>query len=661
MIDQFDASSRRNQSRDTAISFAIATGIALLTLAGLFVFNRTARDATKMASASQQDMLRSDRSKVADSNRPIDSDQRVVATRRTAEKEAANHGKTEPADPSFNPHSFVDASGKAADERSADSGSSTDTSSSSAKPESDERNPRRLLKKVRQQVKKGNSGEAISASNAIASLVEDPAKRSELEARLRDAEAAAGAGQLVDFDSLIQLIEQTISPNSWSSVGGAGTVQSFPGGVYVDTGGLVRARTMPAGSDELTRVRKESKPGSGPIQDSRNGTLRKVSLPRLEREVASRLASGQPLTDEIRYLAGLSEVQYVLVYPEEHDLILVGPAEDWMTDELGRVIGRKSGRPVLQLDDLVVTLRACFSEFSNHGLFGCGIYPRAECIVRVQEFLNRSAVGGPIDPSRRGAWLDELRDNLGPQDIQIFGVHPGSRVAHVLVEADYRMKLIGIGLEAAAVPGIPSYFELLGEPGEERLNRGLDTLRWWFTLSYDTILCSSKRDAFELRGNRVQIQSENELLTATGQRVHTGQSDPINAQFARNFTARFSDLAGQDPNFADLAGIFDLAVVSGLVRGHEINKAIDWPMITFLDPDEYVLPLNPSPHTVESVINHRVYRGRHILAAVSGGVHVNPWRVVSADNLRIDRDGSLDRIRKNDEPVDSDKRNWWWD
>jgi general secretion pathway protein D len=36
-----------------------------------------------------------------------------------------------------------------------------------------------------------------------------------------------GTGQIVDFDSLIQLVEQTISPNSWSSVGGAGTIQPF--------------------------------------------------------------------------------------------------------------------------------------------------------------------------------------------------------------------------------------------------------------------------------------------------------------------------------------------------------------------------------------------------------------------------------------------------
>jgi len=36
-----------------------------------------------------------------------------------------------------------------------------------------------------------------------------------------------GFGQAIDFDSLIQLMQQTIEPNSWSTVGGPGTVEPF--------------------------------------------------------------------------------------------------------------------------------------------------------------------------------------------------------------------------------------------------------------------------------------------------------------------------------------------------------------------------------------------------------------------------------------------------
>src|SRR5205823_4394606 len=151
--------------------------------------------------------------------------------------------------------------------------------------------------------------------------------------------------------------------------------------------------------------------------------------------------------------------------------------------------------------------------------FGCGIYPRTERLQQVQQFLAVSAAAGPISPARRDRWLADLRDQLGEQDIRVFGVPAGCRVSQVMVEADYRMKRVGIGLEDAAVHGIPSYFDLLGTPDEATLARGLSTLRWWFTLGSEPITASADRDAFDLRGPHVRVQSENELITAAGERV----------------------------------------------------------------------------------------------------------------------------------------------
>jgi hypothetical protein len=354
-------------------------------------------------------------------------------------------------------------------------------------------------------------------------------------------------------------------------------------------------------------------------------------------------------------------VQYVFVYPEQGEIVLAGPADAWEKDAQGRTIGRTSRRPVLQLDDLVVALRACFAESENHGLFGCGIYPRPARLQQVQEFLAASAARGPLDPSQRDRWLAELRDQLGAQDIEVFGIPAGSRIAHVMIEADYRMKLIGIGLEPAAVPGIPSYFDLLGNPDRERLTRGLDTLRWWFALKYDAVFTTTEFDAFELRGQRVQVLSENELLTATGHRVHTGWSDPVNEQFAHNFTEQFTALADRDTNFADLANVFDLAVVGALLRGHALPQRAGWAMDCFLDPDEYLAVQFPAPAAVETVLNHRVYRGRHILAAISGGVHVNPWKVAGKDRVVTESSGVLGEKRDDSKiPALADSR-WWWD
>ena len=175
--------------------------------------------------------------------------------------------------------------------------------------------------------------------------------------------------------------------------------------------------------------------------------------------------------------------------------------------------------------------------------FGCSITPTAEGLARTKEFVaesNRS----PLRPGHRDRWLDELRGHLGKQTIEVNGIDPRTRVGRVMVEADYRMKLVGLGLEDG-VQGVPSYLSTI------RLNKDgsvppLDVLRWWFTLNYMRCESTAGHDAFELRGQGVKVLSENELLTATGQQVHTGQSSNfLNDQFAHNFTAAFSRACGE--------------------------------------------------------------------------------------------------------------------
>ena len=87
---------------------------------------------------------------------------------------------------------------------------------------------------------------------------------------------------------------------------------------------------------------------------ARTSRLRKVSLNRLE---AALQANNGVLTDEMRHLAGLLRARYVFYYPETKDIVIAGPAEGWMANPSGRVVGINSGRPVLQLQDLVVALR----------------------------------------------------------------------------------------------------------------------------------------------------------------------------------------------------------------------------------------------------------------------------------------------------------------
>src|SRR5690606_32632864 len=125
------------------------------------------------------------------------------------------------------------------------------------------------------------------------------------------------------------------------------------------------------------------------------------------------------------------------------------------------------------------------------------------------------------------------------------------------------------------------------------------------SLNYQGIAADADRNAFELLGQGVQVQSENELLKATGQRVHTGQSEPLNRQFAENFTRHFSALAAKYPVYADLQNLFDLALACALVQQHRLDERSGWQPSCFAADGEYQPALGFAPKQVESVINHR--------------------------------------------------------
>ena len=105
--------------------------------------------------------------------------------------------------------------------------------------------------------------------------------------------------------------------------------------------------------------------------------MRKISLRALEAACQHFLTENSgKLPDEIKYLGGLQRIQYVFVYPEQNDIVLAGPAEGWKIDEAGNVVGVTTGRPVLQLDDLLVALRTVSS--ARQGAISCSINPTAE-------------------------------------------------------------------------------------------------------------------------------------------------------------------------------------------------------------------------------------------------------------------------------------------
>ena len=448
--------------------------------------------------------------------------------------------------------------------------------------------------------------------------------------------AGRGGAAQADFDALIELIESTIAPESWDTVGGPGAVTEYEGGVLVDTQGLLTKIVRQGDGDRLAILRERAKPVTRAGDVRRPSEMRHVSLTRLEKHVQLRLASRRRPTEAMASLAGIQRIKYVFVYPESGDIVIAGPAGPWQTDGEGRQVSIDTGRPVLQLDDLVVVLRQMLGGGQER--FGCSITPTQQALAQAQTFLAASAER-PLRPGQRKNWLEQLRAQLGKQDIEVYGIDPRTRVARVLVEADYRMKLIGMGLEEGTL-GVPSYLDLVKVPPGEA-PPPMDVLRWWFTLNYQAVLASENFDAFEIRGQGVKVLSESELLAADGQRVHTGESDLLNQTFAQNFTTHFGALAEKYPIYAELQNIFDLSLVAALVAEHDVPGQVGWHLTCFGDPQAYPVALSPAPTQVETVINHRVINRKHILAGVSGGVSIDPAALVARDALETDTYGRL--------------------
>lgn len=504
-------------------------------------------------------------------------------------------------------------------------------------------------------------------SLATASMIDSDLARNEAVSGAASAgprKGGFGGGPQADFQSLIDLITSTVSPTTWDDVGGPGSIGPFPGGVWVDAQGAMHRLLEQDLSSRLDRVREQGSAGglseeAPPFSEKavytprRNSELRKVSLPRLERAVQLRLAAGRPLSQEMRYLAGLQKIQYVLLYPDTGDVVLAGPAGDWQADREGRVVGVESGRPVLQLDDLVVILRHMKTPDAT---FGCSINPVPESLARTKTFLEASS-RTPLKSGGRDAWLTKVRDTLGAQDIEYYGIDSRTRVAQVLVEADYRMKLVGIGLEEGVL-GVPSY---LASIPKDKSPPALGVLRWWFTLKYDALTTNPTRDAYELRGQGVQVLSENELLDAAGQRVHTGDSEPLNREFARNFTQHFPALARKYPVYAELANLFDLALSCALLQAENVPERAGWHLTCFNDPKQYKVSAGHAPRSVQSVLNHRTLNRTQFVATVSGGVKFEAAELVKSGALQSDKSGSLVRRRYESAPATSSRDTWWWD
>jgi hypothetical protein len=439
-----------------------------------------------------------------------------------------------------------------------------------------------------------------------------------------------------------------------NTIGGGAT-----SGVAVDADGVLRRMTDVDPTGELARQRAAEAIARLDRDVARRSPLRKVSLTRLERIMAQRIAEGRGADDAMRHLAGLTRIEFVFCYPESGDIVIAGPAEAWAEAPSGRMLGIESSRPVLELQDLIVALRAFPPGADNKKPFiFCSIDPTAEGLSRMQEFLNE--LGGRIDnpahnPGQEQFIVSGLRERLGMQVITVGGVSPKTHFAQVMVEADYRMKLIGIGLERPPVR-LTSYVER-ANPSQVARNA---LQRWYFVPDYQCVRVSDDSLAMKLEGEGVRLVGENEVVGKDGRRRVAAKGNQASDSFVKAFTKVYPRLAERAPVYAQLRNCIDLAITAAFIQNQDYYSLVNWKPSVFHSEDAYpVETLNP-PQQVESAVNS-LWKGNSLMTPVGGGVQMRPTEAVDSTNMLDDDDAQVQEARAAIDLSTLAPDQWWWD
>ena len=435
-----------------------------------------------------------------------------------------------------------------------------------------------------------------------------------------------------------------------------GTGQLFSG-VAVDADGVLQRLSVNDPTGRLIQQKIQDSMARLDSDIAQRSPLRKVSLTRLARLIRQAIDEGHGPNDAMKHLAGLTRIKYVFYYPETQDIVLAGPAEGWMNTGTGRVVGLHTGQPVMELQDLIVAMRAFPPGEDTNPLVHCSIDATPEGLQRMQQFL--SGLGRQIPNGREREFeqyvVDGLRESLGLQVVTLGGISSNTHFAQVMVEADYRMKLIGLGLEQPPAR-IRSYLALANFASVARNVM----CRWWFVPDYQRIKVTEDGHAAEFVGTGVKLVGEDELVSRDGTRMQSGSQNRASRKFTQSFTDKYAQIAENAPVYGQLRNCVDMLVAAAFMQQQDLYAKADWDLSVLGSEEIYPVETYNAPQQVASAVNS-MWKGRRLATPVGGGVQIEASQALSSANLLTDEKGELaearDAVNLSDLPADA----WWWD
>jgi len=450
-----------------------------------------------------------------------------------------------------------------------------------------------------------------------------------------------------------QTVLGQVAPNNQPGI----TIQLPVFGVAISPQGLLEHKQFAPAGGELffQRVRAARVALDQNIQQA--SPLRKISLARLQSAIRKHLDQSEEFPDEITRLAGLQRIEYVFAWPEKNDIVIAGTAEGWVDDASGRAVGMNTGRPVMLLEDLVTALRAFGPDRPREVWVGCSINPTAEGLDRLAKFRRQIPPIVPVlSPQQEYAFgmemVQGLEGALGDANVVVFGIPGRTNMARVMVEADYRMKLIAMGREPPPIR-MPVFMENLNGAPRDSFQR------WWFTPDYECVEVTDDRLAFHMAGQGVQLGTEGYEMNGQGRLVQT-QTKPVRAarMYADSFTKNYGQIANASPVFAQLRNAIDALIVAGYLKQEDLVEKTGLDMELFLDPDAINVETQTAMVSARSLANAQWKSGT--LIAPSGGVSIMASEALRKENLLPANNEELQK-RLNAAIQNAAGESWWWD
>jgi hypothetical protein len=239
------------------------------------------------------------------------------------------------------------------------------------------------------------------------------------------------------------------------------------------------------------------------------------------------------------------------------------------------------------------------------------------------------------------------------QTVTVRGMPANTHFAHVLVEADYRMKLYGLGLNR--VPGLVSYVDKIKTGSKNAL------VRWFFAPQYESLLVSENELAVSLVGGTVELMTEEESVDQFGNRGEARKAaNKASLAFCESFTKNYSKVASFDPVFGELQNCMDLAVLAAFMQNKDYYGVSGLVLDVLGDEDKVSIRTRNAVKHVESVVT-AVFRNNQLITPVSGGVVVRPLDEVQSETVSVDTTGKTDKLRDQIKLSNLSDNQWWWD